>query len=89
MIEAARAEYEALTDDQKALVSEATLQRLIDAEAALAAAEAEAAEDQAAADSVTNAIEALPTEVTVGDKAVIEAARAAYEALTDDQKALE
>ena len=88
VIEAARAEYEALTDDQKALVSEATLQRLIDAEAALAAAETEAAEDQAAADSVTNAIEALPTEVTVGDKAVIEAARDAYDALTDEQKAL-
>ena len=33
-------------------------------------------------------INALPTEVTVNDKEAIEAARAAYDALTDEQKAL-
>ena len=88
-IEAARTVYDALTDDQKALVSEATLQKLIDAEAALAVAE-EAAANQEAADAVTDILNDLPgaDSVTVGDKEAIEAARAAYDALTDEQKAL-
>ena len=88
-IEAARTVYDALTDDQKALVSEATLQKLIDAEAALAVAE-EATANQAAADAVTDILNDLPgaDSVTVGDKEAIEAARAAYDALTGEQKAL-
>ena len=82
-IEAARVAYEALTDDQKALVDADTLAKLTAAEEAFAAAA-----DQAAADGVAQMINALPTEVTVNDKDAIEAARAAYEALSDAQKAL-
>ncbi len=86
-IEAARAAYEALTADQKALVDADTLAKLEAAEEALAAAE-QAAADQAAADAVADTINSLPTEVTVNDKEAIEAARAAYAALTDAQKDL-
>ncbi len=48
------------------------------------------AEDKAAADAVKDIIDDLPASgsVTTADKAEIEAARAAYEALTDDQKDL-
>ena len=87
-IEEARKNYDALTEDQKAKVSDETLKKLTDAEAALAAAEKEAA-DQAAADDVTALIEKLPAakDVKTADKAAIEAARKAYDALTDEQKA--
>ena len=87
-IEAARKAYDDLTDDQKAKVTPETLQKLQDAEAALAAAEKEAA-DQAAADAVTSTINDLPAaeDITTADKADIEAARKAYDDLTDDQKA--
>ena len=46
--------------------------------------------DQEAADAVVALFDALPVAdaVTLDDKTAIEAARAAYEALTDDQKAL-
>ena len=75
-IEAARAAYEALTDDQKEKVTDDTLKKLTDAEDALEVAE------------VIEAITALPAadDVTTADKTDIEAARAAYKALTDDQK---
>lgn len=87
-IEAARAAYNALTDDQKAKVTDAAKKKLEDAETALAAAEKEVA-DQAAADDVTALIEKLPAakDVKTADKAAIEAARKAYDALTDEQKA--
>ena len=87
-IEEARKNYDALTEDQKAKVSDETLKKLTDAEAALAAAEKEAA-DQAAADDVIALIEKLPAakDVKTADKAAIEAARKAYDALTDEQKA--
>ena len=92
VIEAARAAYDALTDSQKAKVSEETLKKLTDAEAALAAAIDEAekeAADAAAAQAVTEKINALPAAdaVTVADRDAIKAARAAYDALTDSQKA--
>ena len=88
-IEAARAAYNALTDDQKALVTPEDLAKLTAAEEALAAAE-KAAADQVAADAVVVLFDALPAAdaVTLDNKAAIEAARAAYDALTDDQKAL-
>ena len=86
-IEAARAAYEALTDEQKALVTPEDLAKLTAAEAALAAAE-KAAADQVAADAVVVLFDALPADITLEDKAAIEAARAAYDALTDEQKAL-
>ena len=46
--------------------------------------------DQVAADAVVALFDALPAveNITLDDKAAIEAARAAYNALTDDQKAL-
>ena len=87
-IAAARAAYETLTADQKALVAkldaltvaETRLQELKDAAA-------QAAADKAAADAAAALIEKIGT-VTKESKAAIEAARAAYDALTDAQKAL-
>ncbi|MBR1564234.1 MAG: Ig domain-containing protein [Paludibacteraceae bacterium] len=88
-IEAARAAYDALTDEQKALVTPEDLAKLTAAEEALAAAE-KAAADQVAADAVLALFDALPAveNITLDNKEAIEAARAAYEALTADQKAL-
>jgi hypothetical protein len=72
-----------LTDDQKALVT--NLAVLEAAEARIAQLEA----DLAAANAVIAQIAALEPvdELTLADKAAVEAASAAYEALTDDQKA--
>ncbi|SFU71188.1 hypothetical protein SAMN05216508_1421, partial [Eubacterium pyruvativorans] len=88
-IEAARKAYEALTADQKKKVSSDTLKKLETAEKALADAEKKDAEDTAASGKVSEAINALPAsdKVTVADKAAIEAARKAYDALSADQKA--
>ena len=86
-IEAARAAYNALSDDEKAKIDTDTLSKLTDAETALEAAE-KAAADQAAATPVIAQINALPTDVTLDDKAAVEAARQAYTDLTDDQQAL-
>ncbi len=44
--------------------------------------------DQEAADAVVTLFDALPADITLEDKAAIEAARAAYDALTAEQKAL-
>jgi len=76
-IEQARAKYNALTDDQKAKVSEETLAKLVAAESALQVA------------TVSEEINALPSvdAITLDSKETIENARAAYNALTDDQKA--
>ncbi|MBQ7244710.1 MAG: hypothetical protein IJS52_10990, partial [Bacilli bacterium] len=81
-ITAARKAYDALTDGQKAFVSEAKLQVLIDAENALETLKA----DKAAADAVIGQINAIG-EVTLEKENAIVAARAAFEALTDAQKA--
>ena len=88
-IDAAKAAFDALTDDQKAKVSDADKQKLNDAVAAIEAAEQKEADDTAAAQNVTDIINALPasTSVTINDKNAIEAARTAYDNLTDDQKA--
>ena len=86
-IETARNAYEALSDDEKAKIDTDTLDKLVTAETALAAVE-KAAADQAAADPVINQINDLPAEITLNDKATVQAARQAYDALTDDQKAL-
>ena len=83
-ITAARAAYEALSDAAKALVTK--LETLTAAETELAA-QKKAAADKAAADAVVAQINAIG-EVTLNSKAAIDAARAAYEALTADQKAL-
>lgn len=83
---AARAAYDDLTAEQKALVP--NLNKLTNAETELAEAKAEAKRqaDKAAAQLVDNQISALPAIVLLTDKAAVEAARAAYEALTADQK---
>ena len=81
----ARAAYNALTTDQKALVT--NYATLVAAEKALADLKAKAAADQAAADNVIAEINAIGT-VTLSSEPAIVAARAAYNALTADQKAL-
>lgn len=78
-IEAARTAYDALTDAQKALVDEAVLQALLDAEGQYA--------NLNAAALVEEKIRSIG-EVTLERKEEIDAAKAAYEALTDEQKAL-
>ena len=88
-IQAAEAAYEALSDDEKDRVE--NYQTLLDArdeyEALKAAADKEEA-DKAAALGVDNMIAALGEEdITLESEADIKAARAAYEALTEDQKA--
>ena len=86
-IEAARAAYNALTPDQKPLVENYNV--LTDAEAELARLEAEAKyeADLAAAAQVDEMIERLfPVNRYSGP--AIRMARAAYDALTEDQKAL-
>jgi uncharacterized repeat protein (TIGR02543 family) len=82
-IDAAREAYNALTDDQKLLISDEQLAVLTAAEDAYATLVA----DHAAADAVVELINAIGT-VTADSKDAIDAARAAYDALTDDQKAL-
>ena len=87
-IEAARAAYDALTVTQRALLTNE--QTLIAAEAALQVlqdAADKAAADKAAADAVIEQIAAIGT-VTKNSEAAIAAARAAYDALTGEQKAL-
>ena len=88
-VEAARAAYEALNDQAKGMVTEETLGKLTAAETKIALLEKQTA-DQAAADAVADLINALPYagSVTADDAEAIGAARAAYNALTDDQKAL-
>lgn len=98
-VESVRDAYNDLTEDQKALVKNAD--KLEEAEAKIAELEAEKkaieekyAADKAEAEKVEDQIAALPAaedmtvETIEADKAAIEAAREAYDALTEDQKAL-
>ena len=80
-IVAARTAFDALTNDQEALVKAANVTRLAAAEASL---------DQAFADAVDTLIEDtdLDTPVATTDEAKIVAARTAFDALTNDQEAL-
>ena len=75
-IKAARGAYDALTEEQQAQVG--NYQTLLDAEAKLA--------DLKAADAVEKLIDAIGT-VTLDSEATIKAARGAYDALTEAQKA--
>ena len=85
-IDAARAAYDALTDEQKSLVT--NYAALTDAEEAYDNLKA-SAEDQSSADSVVAAIAAIgEVSYTDASKAKIDAARAAYDALTGEQKSL-
>ena len=85
-IDAARAAYDKLTDAQKKLVK--SLKVLTDAEAEYERLK-KAAEDEAAAKAVDNLIAAIgKIEFTDESKGKIDAARAAYDKLTDAQKKL-
>ena len=75
-IKAARDAYDALSEEQKAQVG--NYQTLLDAEAKLA--------DLKAADAVEKLIDAIGT-VTLDSEETIKAARDAYDALTEEQKA--
>ena len=75
-----RTAYNALTDDQKALVG--NLSALTDAEAAYNTLVA----DHAAADAVIAQINAIGSPITATSQTAIEDARAAYNALTDTQE---
>ncbi len=86
-IVAARAAYNDLTGAQKALVAVEKLTALTTAESSLADLKEAKAADEAAANDVVALIEAIGT-VTLDSENAIVAARTAYDALTDAQKAL-
>lgn len=86
-IEAARAAYNALTNDQKLLVENYDVLTAAEAELARLEAEAKDKADREAAAQVDEMIERL-FPVTRYSGPAIRMARAAYEALTADQKAL-
>ena len=85
-VQAARTAYVALSEAQKALVS--NLAKLTAAEARILALGG--GSDQAAADVVIAQIEALPLAeaVTLADQSSVQAARTAFDALSEAQKAL-
>ena len=80
-VAAARAAYDKLTAEQKALVE--NVAKLTAAETTIANLK-----DQAAADAVEALIHALPETITLENEAAVTAARAAYDKLTAEQKAL-
>ena len=91
-VEAARNAYDALSTDAKKLVSNYDV--LVQAEKSIQTLEAKKQQeelknqmDAAAAASVSSAITAIG-EVTLDKRGVVEAARAAYNTLTEDQKLL-
>ena len=83
----ARAEFNKLSEADKAKVSQETLKKLRDAEAKIAELK-KADEDQKAAGVVSKQIEALPDVPAEASEADAQAAYGAYMALTDAQKAL-
>ena len=89
-VESVRAKYNALTDAQKAYVT--NLDVLTAAEGKIASYEQEAA-DQAAAQAVVNEIagisvpETITAENVAALKSAVESARESYDALTEAQKA--
>lgn len=91
VITEARTAYDALTDSQKNLVGKEILAKLTAAEQKLADLKEQAEnqkKDQAAADAVAGKIDAIGEKITLESKEAIEAARKAYDALTDSQKKL-
>ena len=83
-VQAARDAYNALSDATKGALDAVTVNKLTDAEAALTAL------NQAEADKVIAKINAIPqpVELKLATRDSIESARAAYEALNAEQKAL-
>ncbi len=101
VIEAARAAYDKLSEEQKSIAGTKTSDKLTKAEKALEKAKAEEEKkkkeeeekkkeeaDKKAADSASSKISSLPKEIKTTDEAAIKEARAAYDALTADQKKL-
>ena len=88
-VAAARAAFDKLTEAQQSLVSADATAKLKDCEAKIADLEAAEA-DKAAAAKVEETINALPAadKITLENKEAIEAARAAYDALTEAQQGL-
>ena len=80
----AKAAYDKLSDVVKTLVDEATVTKLNAAVEKIAALKA----DKEAADAVIAMINALPETITEENRQAVEAARDAYDELTDAQKAL-
>ena len=88
LIDVARTAYDALTDAQKALVENLSVLEAAEKKYNELVEQAKQEEiDEAAASGVEALINAIG-KVTLSDKKAIEAARAAYDALTDAQKAL-
>jgi hypothetical protein len=81
-VQAARTDYDALTPEQKELVT--NYDALVAAEVRIAAL----TEEKRAVDAVISKIAALPDPITLADKDAILAARIAYDALIDAQKEL-
>lgn len=84
-LEEARKAYDALTDEQKALVT--SLDKLLEGEIKYAELVEQDKANKEVAKVVIEKIDALGT-ITLESKEALEEARAAYDALTDDQKAL-
>lgn len=80
-VDAAKAAYDALGEDDKAAVAAAAVEKLNALIEALTVIPAE--------ELVINAINALPAakDITIDDKAAVDAAKAAYDALDETQKA--
>lgn len=92
-VDGARAIYDELTDEQKALVSVEMVSKLEEAEQKLG--EIKLAEEQrqrnmktdkAAARETEEVINGIPDNVTLDAEAAVDQARASYNLLTDDQK---
>lgn len=81
-VEAAKAAYEALFDDQKILISPDIYNKLTEALDNLDAIEEKISQDKAAAARVTALIENMSLE----ERTSIDEAKAAYDALEDDQR---
>ena len=82
-VESARRAYDALTDAQKALVT--NYEKLLEAERKIEEDKASAA-DKEAAKAVSDQIDGMKTPVTLSDEAAVKAAREAYDKLTELQK---
>ena len=87
-VQAAQESYDNLTDNQKQIIPEESYNRLLDAEAQLSTLKESLEARQNAAQDIINTIDSLPGDVTAEDESVIIAARASYDALDDETKAL-
>ena len=88
LIDDARGAYNALTEDQKALITAEQLKVLTDAEAKYAELKKAQADLEAAVVVIGKISDIGSVSCTKECKDLIDAARAAYDALTEDQKAL-